>query len=138
MYIRSVAVYQIYHTNFVQNDRKKSLLVLLRRLNLVPTLWNTKNMILCKSFESLERTTLRISIRRRLDCVFTRALICFRGTFRAICEDSVSLVKESNLTNRNIFYREMPAIKLFGRKWLAATDDLVYPGLFEIFIRTVW
>ncbi|XP_043260888.1 diacylglycerol lipase-beta-like isoform X1 [Colletes gigas] len=32
----------------------------------------------------------------------------------------------------------MPAIKLFGRKWLAATDDLVYPGLFEIFIRTVW
>lgn len=33
---------------------------------------------------------------------------------------------------------EMPAIKLFGRKWLAATDDLVYPGLFEIFIRVVW
>ncbi|CAK9804113.1 Diacylglycerol lipase-beta [Anthophora quadrimaculata] len=32
----------------------------------------------------------------------------------------------------------MPAIKLFGRKWLAATDDLVYPGLFEIFIRSVW
>ncbi|XP_017792702.1 PREDICTED: sn1-specific diacylglycerol lipase beta-like [Habropoda laboriosa] len=32
----------------------------------------------------------------------------------------------------------MPAIKLFGRKWLAATDDLVYPGLFEIFIRAVW
>ncbi|XP_076766853.1 diacylglycerol lipase-beta [Xylocopa sonorina] len=32
----------------------------------------------------------------------------------------------------------MPAIKLFGRKWLAASDDLVYPGLFEIFIRTVW
>ncbi|XP_003701851.1 diacylglycerol lipase-beta isoform X1 [Megachile rotundata] len=32
----------------------------------------------------------------------------------------------------------MPAIKLFGRKWLAATDDLVYPGLFEIFFRTVW
>ncbi|XP_058804009.1 diacylglycerol lipase-beta-like [Phymastichus coffea] len=32
----------------------------------------------------------------------------------------------------------MPALKLFGRKWLAATDDLVYPGLFEIFIRIVW
>ncbi|XP_031847279.1 diacylglycerol lipase-beta [Nomia melanderi] len=32
----------------------------------------------------------------------------------------------------------MPAINLFGRKWLAATDDLVYPGLFEIFVRTVW
>ena len=36
------------------------------------------------------------------------------------------------------FVRKMPAIKLFGRKWLAATDDLVYPGLFEIFIRAVW
>ncbi|XP_063983800.1 diacylglycerol lipase-beta-like [Diachasmimorpha longicaudata] len=32
----------------------------------------------------------------------------------------------------------MPALQLFGRKWLAATDDLVYPGLFEIFIRVVW
>ncbi|XP_029663024.1 sn1-specific diacylglycerol lipase beta-like [Formica exsecta] len=32
----------------------------------------------------------------------------------------------------------MPALKLFGRKWLAATDDLVYPGLFELFIRVVW
>lgn len=32
----------------------------------------------------------------------------------------------------------MPAIKLFGRKWLAATDDLVYPGLFEIFVRGIW
>lgn len=27
---------------------------------------------------------------------------------------------------------------IFGRKWLAATDDLVYPGLFELFIRSVW
>ncbi|KAG7206521.1 hypothetical protein KM043_003864 [Ampulex compressa] len=34
--------------------------------------------------------------------------------------------------------RDMPALKLFGRKWLAATDDLVYPGFFEIFIRVVW
>ncbi|XP_046822696.1 diacylglycerol lipase-beta-like isoform X1 [Vespa crabro] len=32
----------------------------------------------------------------------------------------------------------MPALKLFGRKWLAATDDLVYPGLFEILIRLTW
>lgn len=32
----------------------------------------------------------------------------------------------------------MPALELFGRKWLAASDDLVYPGLFEIFIRVVW
>ncbi|XP_043519402.1 diacylglycerol lipase-beta-like isoform X2 [Frieseomelitta varia] len=32
----------------------------------------------------------------------------------------------------------MPAIKLFGRKWLAATDDLVYPGFFEIFVRAIW
>ncbi|OXU20644.1 hypothetical protein TSAR_014395 [Trichomalopsis sarcophagae] len=44
------------------------------------------------------------------------------------------------MINENIFvfYRKMPALKLFGRKWLAATDDLVYPGLFEIFIRIVW
>ncbi|XP_063221652.1 diacylglycerol lipase-beta-like [Bacillus rossius redtenbacheri] len=32
----------------------------------------------------------------------------------------------------------MPALKLFGRKWLAATDDFVYPGLFEIAFRLVW
>jgi sn1-specific diacylglycerol lipase len=32
----------------------------------------------------------------------------------------------------------MPALRLFGRKWLAASDDLVFPGLFEIFVRTLW
>ncbi|XP_025832678.1 sn1-specific diacylglycerol lipase beta [Agrilus planipennis] len=32
----------------------------------------------------------------------------------------------------------MPAIRLFGRKWLAASDDLVIPGLFEITFRVVW
>lgn len=32
----------------------------------------------------------------------------------------------------------MPAIRLFGRKWLAASDDLVFPGLFEISFRTLW
>ncbi|XP_031774668.1 sn1-specific diacylglycerol lipase beta-like [Apis florea] len=32
----------------------------------------------------------------------------------------------------------MPAIKLFGRKWLTASDDCVYPGLFEVFIRIAW
>lgn len=32
----------------------------------------------------------------------------------------------------------MPALRLFGRKWLVASDDLVYPGLFEIAIRLIW
>ncbi|RZF36575.1 hypothetical protein LSTR_LSTR010686 [Laodelphax striatellus] len=32
----------------------------------------------------------------------------------------------------------MPALKLFGRKWLAGTDDLVFPGLFEIILRIIW
>ncbi|XP_060529277.1 diacylglycerol lipase-beta-like [Cylas formicarius] len=32
----------------------------------------------------------------------------------------------------------MPALRLFGRKWLAASDDLVFPGLFEIFLRIIW
>ncbi|XP_048518844.1 diacylglycerol lipase-beta isoform X2 [Dendroctonus ponderosae] len=32
----------------------------------------------------------------------------------------------------------MPALRLFGRKWLAASDDLVYPGLFEISLRALW
>lgn len=48
------------------------------------------------------------------------------------------LCKENNLINRYILHREMPAIKLFGRKWLTATDDCVYPGLFEVFIRIAW
>ncbi|XP_043487302.1 diacylglycerol lipase-beta-like [Polistes fuscatus] len=34
--------------------------------------------------------------------------------------------------------KKMPALKLFGRKWLTATDDLVYPELFEILIRLIW
>lgn len=32
----------------------------------------------------------------------------------------------------------MPAIRLFGRKWLAASDDLVIPGFFEICVRLLW
>ncbi|KRT85426.1 hypothetical protein AMK59_792, partial [Oryctes borbonicus] len=32
----------------------------------------------------------------------------------------------------------MPALRLFGRKWLAASDDLVFPGLFEIAVRILW
>ncbi|XP_050310240.1 diacylglycerol lipase-beta-like [Anthonomus grandis grandis] len=32
----------------------------------------------------------------------------------------------------------MPALRLFGRKWLAASDDLVFPGLFEIGLRLIW
>lgn len=32
----------------------------------------------------------------------------------------------------------MPALRLFGRKWLAASDDLVFPGLFEVSLRTLW
>ncbi|XP_050581951.1 diacylglycerol lipase-beta-like isoform X1 [Bombus affinis] len=57
--------------------------------------------------------------------------------FHAI-QNSLNIDKESNLTNRDMFHRKMPAIKLFGRTWLAASDDLVYPGIFEIFIRSIW
>lgn len=32
----------------------------------------------------------------------------------------------------------MPSLRLFGRKWLVATDDLVFPGLFEFVFRAVW
>ncbi|KAL3268784.1 hypothetical protein HHI36_007882 [Cryptolaemus montrouzieri] len=32
----------------------------------------------------------------------------------------------------------MPALRLFGRKWLIASDDLVFPGLFEIAFRILW
>lgn len=32
----------------------------------------------------------------------------------------------------------MPALRLFGRKWLAASDDLVFPCLFEVVFRIVW
>ncbi|XP_046681042.1 diacylglycerol lipase-beta-like isoform X3 [Homalodisca vitripennis] len=32
----------------------------------------------------------------------------------------------------------MPALKLFGRKWLAATDDMVFPCLFEFIVRLIW
>lgn len=32
----------------------------------------------------------------------------------------------------------MPALRLFGRKWLAAADDLVFPCVFEVVFRVVW
>ncbi|XP_069704996.1 diacylglycerol lipase-beta-like [Periplaneta americana] len=32
----------------------------------------------------------------------------------------------------------MPALKLFGRKWLVSSDDLVFPGIFELVFRFVW
>nr|XP_034840765.1 sn1-specific diacylglycerol lipase beta isoform X3 [Maniola hyperantus] len=32
----------------------------------------------------------------------------------------------------------MPAIRLLGRKWLAASDDLVFPSIFELLFRFVW
>jgi sn1-specific diacylglycerol lipase len=32
----------------------------------------------------------------------------------------------------------MPALRLFGRKWLTSSDDFVFPGLFEVCFRVVW
>ncbi|PSN51081.1 hypothetical protein C0J52_01501 [Blattella germanica] len=32
----------------------------------------------------------------------------------------------------------MPALKLFARKWLVASDDLVFPGIFEFVFRFIW
>jgi sn1-specific diacylglycerol lipase len=32
----------------------------------------------------------------------------------------------------------MPSLTLFGRKWLVASDDLVFPGIFEFVFRFIW
>ncbi|KAK3090708.1 hypothetical protein FSP39_013912 [Pinctada imbricata] len=32
----------------------------------------------------------------------------------------------------------MPALTAFGRRWSVGTDDFVFPGLLEIFVRVVW
>ncbi|XP_046523388.1 LOW QUALITY PROTEIN: diacylglycerol lipase-beta [Equus quagga] len=32
----------------------------------------------------------------------------------------------------------MPGMVLFGRRWAFASDDLVFPGLFELFLRVLW
>ncbi|XP_066995653.2 diacylglycerol lipase-beta isoform X2 [Anabrus simplex] len=32
----------------------------------------------------------------------------------------------------------MPSVKLFGRRWLVASDDLVFPGIFELTFRFIW
>nr|XP_020137055.1 sn1-specific diacylglycerol lipase beta [Microcebus murinus] len=32
----------------------------------------------------------------------------------------------------------MPGMVLFGRRWAIASDDLVFPGLFELFVRVLW
>lgn len=32
----------------------------------------------------------------------------------------------------------MPGLVVFGRRWVIASDDLVFPGAFELFIRFIW
>ncbi|KAK1343593.1 hypothetical protein QTO34_016373 [Cnephaeus nilssonii] len=32
----------------------------------------------------------------------------------------------------------MPGMVLFGRRWAIASDDLFFPGLFELFLRVLW
>ncbi|XP_069889604.1 diacylglycerol lipase-beta [Dipodomys merriami] len=32
----------------------------------------------------------------------------------------------------------MPGMVLFGRRWAIASDDLVFPGSFELFLRVLW
>ncbi|XP_063790533.1 diacylglycerol lipase-beta isoform X1 [Pseudophryne corroboree] len=32
----------------------------------------------------------------------------------------------------------MPGLMLFGRRWAIASDDLVFPGAFELLIRLIW
>ncbi|XP_062382273.1 diacylglycerol lipase-beta [Sardina pilchardus] len=32
----------------------------------------------------------------------------------------------------------MPGMVVFGRRWGIASDDLVFPGAFELFVRTIW
>ncbi|XP_008822225.1 sn1-specific diacylglycerol lipase beta isoform X2 [Nannospalax galili] len=32
----------------------------------------------------------------------------------------------------------MPGMVLFGRRWSLASDDLVFPGVFELFLRVAW
>ncbi|XP_001508017.1 diacylglycerol lipase-beta [Ornithorhynchus anatinus] len=32
----------------------------------------------------------------------------------------------------------MPGMVLFGRRWAIASDDLVFPGAFELFLRVAW
>ncbi|XP_065748549.1 diacylglycerol lipase-beta isoform X1 [Phocoena phocoena] len=32
----------------------------------------------------------------------------------------------------------MPGMVLFGRRWAIASDDLVFPGVFELFVRVLW
>ncbi|KAM6155294.1 diacylglycerol lipase-beta [Rhynchocyon petersi] len=32
----------------------------------------------------------------------------------------------------------MPGLVLFGRRWAIASDDLVFPGFFELFLRVLW
>lgn len=32
----------------------------------------------------------------------------------------------------------MPGLVVFNRRWGIASDDFVFPGLFELFIRILW
>lgn len=32
----------------------------------------------------------------------------------------------------------MPGMVVFGRRWGIASDDLVFPGTFELFLRVIW
>uniref|UniRef100_H9GU09 Uncharacterized protein n=1 Tax=Anolis carolinensis TaxID=28377 RepID=H9GU09_ANOCA len=32
----------------------------------------------------------------------------------------------------------MPGMVMFGRRWAIGSDDFVFPGAFELFIRLIW
>lgn len=32
----------------------------------------------------------------------------------------------------------MPGLVVFGRRWGIASDDFVFPGLFELVVRVLW
>ncbi|KDR09371.1 Sn1-specific diacylglycerol lipase beta, partial [Zootermopsis nevadensis] len=46
--------------------------------------------------------------------------------------------KTAPIKTRTLISGVMPSLTLFGRKWLVASDDLVFPGIFEFVFRFIW
>lgn len=55
---------------------------------------------------------------------------------------SCNKIKKMIINNNDFFSGRrattMPSMQMFGRRWLAGTDDLVFPGLLELLMRGIW
>nr|XP_042709135.1 diacylglycerol lipase-beta isoform X5 [Chrysemys picta bellii] len=75
----------------------------------------------------------------------SKGLRCVVASWRCVVFTKSSLdwcdvLSEESRRSRHSTGRvpKMPGMVIFGRRWAIASDDFVFPGAFELFIRMIW